>query len=208
MKAITSIIAPKKRRELAAVEFDDGGKAEVRVETIARFHLREGSEVTEARWQEVLRVDATERCRAQAWKLLSMRMRSRKELERGLRQRKYDAPVVEDVLGELEAKGYLDDRAFATQFARERAGRMQGIRRVERDLVARGIKREAAGEIARAATTPDHEEESARGALMKWNRRKKPEDPQKRAQAAASFLLRRGFDGDLVWKLMREFFKA
>lgn len=208
MMVVAAITAPKPRKALATVEFESGETAELREETIARFHLRKGVQISELQWQDALRVDALERCRAQAWKLLALRLRSRKELERALRQRKHEAPVVELVLRELTEKNYLDDEAFAKQFARERAGRRQGRHRVQRDLMARGITREAAAKSALAATSPEHEEESARAALARWNRRTKPEDPQKRTQAAAAFLLRRGFDSDLVWKLIREFFNA
>ncbi|MEO8377168.1 MAG: regulatory protein RecX [Candidatus Sumerlaeota bacterium] len=208
MRTIASIKAHKSRKEVALVEFDGEESVELRVETITRFHLKKGLQVSDAQWADALRTDAMERCRLQAWKLLSIRLRSRKELERALRQRKYEPAIVEEVLRELEEKKFLDDAAFAKQFAQQRTARKLGPHRIQQELVARGIKREAAAENAVGASNPAEQEATARQLLTKWNRRTKPEDQKKRAQTAAAFLLRRGFDGDLVWKLIREFFSA
>jgi SOS response regulatory protein OraA/RecX len=55
-----------------------------------------------------------------------------------------------------------------------------------------------------AALPPGGELSAAAEALERWLRRDKHAgDPQRRARAAADFLLRRGFSPPIVWDLVR-----
>ncbi len=208
MRKILRITPHKRNKLLVVIEFDDGSTAELHGESVAKKRLKPDTVLEDAAWEQVQRDDQRERCRQQAWKLLSIRLRSRKELEQGLRQRKYPAGIIEPILEELATKGFLDDAAFAKQFAQERTARRHGPRLVEQELKARGITREAAQRSVESASDATRQRIDARALLEKWNRRSKPEDPRKRAQAAAAFLMRRGYESEIVWDIVRTFFSA
>lgn len=208
MKRLEAITPHKRKKDLLLVKLDDGTAVELRAEAVAAHGLSASLEIADARWEAILRDDQLARCRHAAWRLLSVRPRSEKELVRALRQRKHAVGIAEAVAEELRSKGYLDDAAFAKQFAAERAQRRQGPRLIEQELASRGIGREEARRVAGEAASAEDQRRDARALLEKWNRRSKPEDVRKRVQAAAAFLMRRGYDSEIVWETVREFFRT
>jgi regulatory protein len=78
-----------------------------------------------------------------ALRLLAVRPRSRRELERRLRQAGFDAEEVGPELARLESVGLIDDEAFARDLAEhELNNRRSGARAVRDRLAAKGVDRE------------------------------------------------------------------
>ncbi|MGE0482969.1 MAG: regulatory protein RecX [Gammaproteobacteria bacterium] len=71
---------------------------------------------------------------------LARREHSRRELERKLGARGLDANAVGDALDDLGAAGLQNDGRFATAYARQRAERGYGPRRIRLELRERGIE--------------------------------------------------------------------
>jgi regulatory protein len=159
-----------------------------------------GDLLDEARVEALVAADERHRCRVGAWGLLARRPRARAELRRALRQRRFAPAVVDEVLADLEAKGFLDDSAFARQAVEQalESGRA-GPRLVRQRLASKGVAREIADKAMGPVEDTAHQRAAAEALLLKWQRRPRPDDPAKRHQAAAAFLLRRGFDPDIVW---------
>jgi regulatory protein len=78
-------------------------------------------------------------CRKQAMDLLARREHSRRELERKLAARGYDAAAVAAALDGLETDGLLAAARFAESFIRARAAKGQGPVRIRAELAERGI---------------------------------------------------------------------
>lgn len=203
MRIVT--MKPKGREgELFTVELDDGRRGEFAVEGVARRGWRTEGEVSEEAWAAAIREDEPARCRLQAWRLLNHRHRSEAELRQGLARRGYGAEVIDHLLADLRAKGLLNDGVFARTLVRERIRKADGPRAIRQVLRRKGIGEELTGE-ALASENPEGEwEEGARKLLEKWNRRSRPEEPAKRRLAAAQHLLRKGYDSDIVWRLVSE----
>jgi regulatory protein len=141
-------------------------------------------------------------CHERALGLLSVRPRSRRELQRRLRQAGFDDQDVEDVLERLEGVGLIDDDAFARQLAEHQMGaRKAGRRSVERALAAKGV----APEVTRAvlAEAPEDEEERALELAASRAGRLGRLDPAKAFARLSSLLVRRGYDGDVARRAAR-----
>ena len=83
-----------------------------------------------------------------AYRLLSMRPHSEKELAKKLRDKGFPETVIKEALEKLHDLKYLDDASFAMQQARNLAvNKLWGDRRISDDLREKGI---AAGLIAQA----------------------------------------------------------
>lgn len=92
--------------------------------------------------------------RATAYRALARRARTAAQIRDRLRQRGYDDATVEIILTGLQAGGYIDDRAFAREWARARVERRglgrEGLRReLEQQGVSREIIKETLGEVYR-----------------------------------------------------------
>ena len=87
--------------------------------------------------------DEGQRIREAAFRLLAVRARSARELQQRLRQKRFPPELVEQVIADLQAKGYQSDEEFARQYAREKwVASGWGPARVRRELRARGISSE------------------------------------------------------------------
>jgi len=149
-----------------------------------------------------------------AVRYLGTRPRTRWEVDRRLRRAGIDAVEIEAVLDRLTQLGYLDDASFARWWGeqRDRHG-PRGRRMIEAELRQHGVPREvveayreehaAPERRADDESLPSSEAERARDALERHLRgRPMPEDDKAR-QRIGMYLMRRGFDADIVRTALR-----
>ena len=139
-----------------------------------------------------------------AYDLLSRNPWSRRELTTRLRRRGASPSVAEDVVAALEAQGYVDDQAFARQWAEGRASRRHlGSLRLRDELQRKGIPRDVADAAVRQAFAESGEEEraleAAQGRLPALGR----QDAKRAALRLRDYLLRRGYPADVVRGVLR-----
>lgn len=139
-----------------------------------------------------------------AYDLLSRRPWSRRDLTARLRRRGAPLAVAQEVVAALEAQGYVDDRAFARQWADGRAGRRHlGSVRLREELQRKGVPPALAGAAIRDAFAERGEEERA----LEAARRRLPALRRQNAARAAvklrDYLLRRGYPGEVVQRVVR-----
>ncbi len=157
-------------------------------------------------------VAAIERAREAALRSLDRSRKTRRELERRLATKGFDAPTVAAALDRLQRVGLVDDVDYARAFVRSNlARRAEELRVVEGQLAARGISpvdratalasldAEAArepgdAEAARRRTGGAGERARADQALGPILRRYRGLDPREARGKAQAALLRRGFD--------------
>ncbi len=106
---------------------------------------------------------------------------------------------------EVEAQGYVDDHAFARQWAEARATRQRlGSRRISEELRLKGIPRPLAEAAVRAAFSETPEEsralEAARRRLPALSRRSPTRVPAK----LLDYLLRRGYPPEVARNVVRQ----
>ncbi|HET6464632.1 MAG TPA: regulatory protein RecX, partial [Nitrospiria bacterium] len=90
------------------------------------------------------------KARDTAYRCLARGPRSRIEVERRLRQKNYSDSIIHQVLRHLEEYRYIDDRALARQWARDRLTRRHwGPSRLRMELERKGIAREWTEEALR-----------------------------------------------------------
>ena len=136
---------------------------------------------------------------------LSLRSRSTVELSRWLRERDHAPEDVESTLERLTASGLLDDSKYAASFARSRLlDRKLSKRRVLGDLGRRGIPRELAAVAVNAVMEEEGvDEESAVEAIaIKKFRSLAKLDRQTAMRRLMGYLARRGYDGDVVRRVV------
>ncbi|PAV26329.1 recombinase RecX [Tamilnaduibacter salinus] len=83
--------------------------------------------------------DVEHRLRSTALKMLARREHSRQEMFFKLIRRRFPEAVIDSVLTDFEAQGWLDDARFAEVYARQRRELNYGPLRIESELQQRGI---------------------------------------------------------------------
>lgn len=127
-----------------------------------------------------------------AVRLLAVRARSNREIERRLTVACYLADTVEMVLTKLQTEKLLDDRAFAAQWARERAKKQIGKARILQELRQKGIDDELAktAVIQLDARRQDDGAVALAAKLIRRNRNLAAEEARRKAILA---MRRRGY---------------
>ena len=139
------------------------------------------------------------RAKNTAYRFLSIRPRSRAELERKLRDKELPGEVINRVILHLDRLGYVNDREFAGQWARSRT-RLRGLgrRRIEQELRGKGISREIIRETLARLFEDSSEIDTARKEAEKKLRTLERFEPEVRRRRLAGFLERKGFSPDII----------
>lgn len=132
--------------------------------------------------------------------LLVRREHSRRDLKRKLGLKGIDPEAAEAVVEKLAGLGYQDDARFGAAFARDRAASGYGPQRIRQELAGHGLDRDQVQAALEACETDWPER--ARALVGKRFRPAELDDPARRRKAV-DFLLRRGFDQDCAWAVVR-----
>ena len=133
-----------------------------------------------------------------ALKFLARREHTREELGRKLAAHAGDPAEIERVLDDCERRGWLSERRVVEQMVHSRRSRY-GVRRIERDLVRKGVGGEAVS--AAVVALKSGELDAAREV---WRRKFGGRLPRNAAERGkqARFLQGRGFELEVVMKVI------
>ncbi|PSQ67139.1 MAG: recombinase RecX [Bacteroidetes bacterium QH_2_64_74] len=137
---------------------------------------------------------------------LAYKPRTEEEVRRKLRQEDVPSPVIEDVIARLYELEYLDDEAYAHDYAHNRfSSKKYGPVRIRRELTERGVDRRLAdaavdelfAEVDVTAAAWTHAEK-------RWPRLAGEDDPRRRRQKMYRYLRRRGFTSNTIRPILDE----
>jgi regulatory protein len=142
-----------------------------------------------------------------AVKALGRRMRTVAELKRLMRSRVENGEPgearIDRVIARLKAQRYLNDTSYASSYARLRQDNQSfGRRRVQQDLVQKGVHADVIAKTLDSAYEDVNEEELARQHLER-KRVKKPAN-DKEAARVMRMLVRAGFSTGAIFKILKK----
>ena len=135
-----------------------------------------------------------------AYRLLSMRPHSEKELEKKLREKGFPAVVIKEALEKLHDLKYLNDESFAIGWARDLAvNKLRGNRKIIASLREKGVSSQLIDDAIAAARLEISEEEAIAVLVRKKAAKKKPTAFDiKEKQRIFQSLMGRGFPPGLI----------
>lgn len=151
-------------------------------------------------------IDDVDAAREAALRLLERTRRTRGDLERRLRDKGFTPGAIGEALDRLARVGLVDDAEFARAFLSGRWGRRPaGWQRLRQELRSKGVGDEAI-EAARATVAEREggvdETSTALKLVRQARRRMAALDPAKQRQRLYALLARRGYDGDLIRRVL------
>ncbi len=154
-----------------------------------------------------MKVIDMDNARAIAYRYLGYSARSQSQLAKRLERDEFPPEIVEAIVAELTAEGYLDDEAFAAAWVTDRADRKKyGKTRLAQELTQRGVAKET---VQEALAEVDEESEIARAlgaARPKWKAERyaalDSAGRQSEQRRIAAFLQRRGFGWNVIKQVM------
>ncbi len=186
------------------MDIEGFGAFRLDAQTVAALALNEGAEVDTPLARRIAGAAEHRHGRQIALRLLESRLRSRAELETGLRRRGVPRVISLDVIGDLAREGWIDDVRFARAWIRDRlALRPSGRRRLKLELLARGITPDVADDTIASMLTAEEEEELALVQARARFRRVRGLSPPVARRRLVGWLRRRGFGSGAIARALR-----
>ena len=196
--ALLTDIAPDPRRSgYVWLEVDRQRFASLPVENVAALRLRAGTELGDDELARVRALADVEGAWRAALRVLATRARARADLRRRLIEKQHPPAAVDQALERLNARGLLDDRRFAVEYAARHGARGRGPSRLLGDLLAQGVERRVAEHGVADALA---EEAFDPGQMVRAIAKRRAAQlagltPSVRKRRLLAFLARRGYRG-------------
>ena len=206
MATLTGLAPDPRQPGYRLVEVDRGRFASLPAAALEPLGLRLGAGIAPAvleRLRQLADIEAAERA---ALRALARRAHARRDLQRRLAKKQHPPRAVDAALERLAARGLLDDRRFAEQYAALRAVRGRGPARLIQDLLAQGVERHVAEDAVRRALDEegiDPRVEARAVAVKRAGQLRDLPGPIRKRRLLA-FLVRRGYAGPQVKELVDE----
>ncbi|NLS45578.1 MAG: RecX family transcriptional regulator [Firmicutes bacterium] len=138
-------------------------------------------------------------------RLLTIKDRTRSDLINRLKRKGFDDGIIDAIITEMEALGYVNDEKYAMHFANMRATySLFGPRRVFVELRNHGIPKNMAENAVREVFQEGKEEANALELAKRWISRKNISNKEKTMRRLYAYLERRGFRSDIIGKTIKQ----
>lgn len=142
MPRVTGLSPAKRRSGWTEVQLDGASLCLLPDEQVWRLGLKAGVEFEGADLEAVLVAAESAEALRIGLRYLSVRPRSRREIELRLRRDSISSAAIESAVARLVALNYLNDADFAAAFSRDRIRlRPCGTRQMRSELLSRGVSR-------------------------------------------------------------------
>ncbi|WP_263786100.1 RecX family transcriptional regulator [Salinibacter grassmerensis] len=178
----------------------------VHEDLVVKHGLTVGMTLTAEDMREVEADEQYVEAKQAALDYLAHKPRTETEVRRKLKRNDMPAFVIDDVIARLYELEYLDDEAYAHDYAHNRfSSKRYGPVRIRRELEERGIDRHLA-DVAVDTLFEDKDPTAAawEHAESRWPRLADEDDPRRRRQKMYRYLRRRGFTSETIRPILDE----
>jgi regulatory protein len=175
----------------------------VHEDTMIKHRLFKGEQIQTERMQQILHDEEQHKVYSKALRMIGRRPHSIQEMKRKLKEQGFEADIIGSALETLQQQNYINDEHFAKALTESRINyQRKGRNYVRQELQQRGVSRE----LIQGAMDQINPEEEYEGALTlakkKWNLTSGTNQDKRRK--TLSYLMRRGFTGAVVSKVLQE----
>jgi regulatory protein len=204
---VSSLVEVAGRSDRARIALNGKNVGDLTLDFIAGNSLRAGHELSRRQAEDIVEAVGRTIVLDKALDLLAVRARSARDLRLRLRRAGADEAAITWAIDRLTVQGFVDDSAYARQVARAKVV-SGGVsrRKVVTTLRRRGIGAEVSEEAIDATLQEvDLDEEgAAMEAARKRLRALASLEPAKRRQRLYAYLARRGYESDVVRRVLAE----
>ncbi|SHE41451.1 regulatory protein [Seinonella peptonophila] len=194
--------SPQSRRY--DIELSTGRVISIHEDVLVAFGLHKGMTIETDQWQHWLEEDERVKIRQTAYRYLSYRPRTSAEVTQYLCKHEWQEGLVEQVVEELSSSRYIDDRAYAVEWVRQRQqNKGIGMKRLRQELIQKGV---ALHWIEEALLHIDEDQERQQAMTIAERRylRICHERWDKIERRIGSYLIRRGYSTQIVYPILSE----
>jgi len=205
LNKITKIEVQKKRKTRISIFLDGEFAFGLDQDILLKFGLSKGVELSEIDIEKILIAEEKKQAKDRALKFLGYRDRSEKEIIDKLQLIGYDKSIIEWVISELKRMQLIDDSRFALSFAKTKMlAKPMGEYLLRRELKRKGIQEHHINAAIENIFEESDPVSIAIPLAQKQILKYKNVDELKRKKRLTDFLLRRGFNWDVITEVIEE----
>lgn len=193
MRMIRQIAPQKRNKNRCNISDEDGFLTSLSVETVLRYHLKEGMQISDELLEEMKQEDTVKYAKEIGVAYVAYAPRTKRQLEQHLAKKGIDAHSIDQAVEMLEKYSYLDDAAYVREFVRS-YGEKLGAGAMRQKLMERGVSRQVIEENLQLSQ--EGQQAAALALAQKLQRKYADQPEQKRRQKMFAALARRGFSYD------------
>ncbi|GGH18078.1 regulatory protein RecX [Paenibacillus segetis] len=176
---------------------------DVHEDVMIRYRMIQGAIFTKNDLEEIVSADERQRGYADALLYLSRKPRTAHEISLRLAEKGWSPETIKEVIERLASEGFIDDAAYALEWAGQRVkNRGKGKLWVRHELRQKGVSKPLIEEALNEVSEEDEFDSALQLGAKKWRATKGETLDRKRKTGA--FLMRRGYSGGLVSKVISE----
>ena len=206
---ITKIEIQKRNKGRCAIFLDHEFAFGLDAAIVVQHGLKAGDQITQVQISEILYEEEKQRIKEQVYRFLARRAHSEKELRTKLLRKRFEKSLVEAVILELERQKLVDDAAFAHAFVHSRLrSKPLGEHALRQELRNKGLAETHIASALQKAYDEKSQVDYARDLIQKKMPHYEEFEDRIKKKRLADFLVRRGFDWELVKEVLEEKFRA
>jgi regulatory protein len=199
---ISRIEKVKSGKDEFKIFFKDGGSLKVLADTVVKFGIEMGIDISEDVYKKIVSCDRLKRTVCEALALVSRRAYSAKNLQLKLIRKGCDPQNASKAVKRLEELNYVNDEKYAQTYASYLSQRGKGRFMIKAELQKQGIEKNLIDEVLKAVET-DVEPHERIVKILKTKFTDFNVKDKNETRRVAAFFLRRGFSSENIAKAFR-----
>ena len=190
-----------KWRKNGASAIVEGEKLQLSLDTVVKFNISEGKEITEQEWDELIKYNDVILAKNYLFNLLSHYQKTEKEAKRKLKEKGFSSYGIEKAIKIAKEYKYIDDKKYVALYLSDNKGK-KGPQVLKNELYFKGVDKQI---IEEAVETLSEEEQldSAMAIALKYNKRL--DKTLKSKQKLYQHLVQKGFYLSTVSEVLAKF---
>ena len=201
---ITRIV--QKGKNDVTIHFDNDSMLFLAVEVFLKSGLKKGDDISEDRFSFLIEQNKLFHIKQRAFRLLGRRQHASFELSRKLWNKDYEQKLIDEVIEDLQKKGYLDDKEFIRAFVADKSKTKNwSTKKIKSELLKRGIDSKLIDRMLNGQTFESDFENAMKLANKKYKvLLKRNLEPKELRNKLSAYLFSKGFDYDLIKEVCRK----
>ncbi len=188
------------------VELDSGEKFNFSFDLILKYKIKKGKKITKQALQEIVSEQRIITAKQTAMAFISYKPRTESQVAKKLKQEKFTSEEINTAIQFLKEFGYLDDEHYARKYVEyAKTHKKSSRRKIEADLLKRGIDKEIILNAIGETLSNDEEFENAIKIAMKKYALLQSRNIEKPEQKVINYLLSKGFSFEIVKTITAKF---
>lgn len=207
MGIISKIEYQKKNKDRVSIFIDDEFAFGLHIDLVLRFSLAKGQELDEDFIKDVLTEEDKKKALSYCADVVSKTFKTEKELRDKLKQKEYTEDAINYAIDKLKEYHYIDDNYFANMYVKQKSTSSKvGSRMIKQKLMQKGVDKEIINNALEEHIDDELEFNNALELALKKNRSYTNPDTNKNKQKLSLFLQGKGFDFDIIKKVIHHIY--